>query len=140
MDCHRYLYSRHRPLRTRNAPRSRGSCQRTEEHHMAATKRTSGTVKATKTSGAAGAAKVTASAANGSRAKPAAPVVDEAGLRDLLVALRAAADGNLSVRLPERRSSLMGQIGAAFNDLMDTNSRATKELGRVARVVGREGR
>ena len=34
----------------------------------------------------------------------------------------------------------MGQIGAAFNDLVEMNARSTKELGRVARLVGREGR
>jgi HAMP domain-containing protein/CheY-like chemotaxis protein len=65
---------------------------------------------------------------------------DEESLRELLQALRAAKDGDFSIRLPERRSSLVGQIGAAFNDLMEVNGKATKELSRVARVVGREGR
>ncbi|MGQ0519688.1 MAG: response regulator [Actinomycetota bacterium] len=66
--------------------------------------------------------------------------VDEAALHELLRALRAAKDGDFSVRLPERRNTLLGQIGAAYNDLVALNATATKELGRVARLVGREGR
>ncbi|HET9444317.1 MAG TPA: HAMP domain-containing protein, partial [Acidimicrobiales bacterium] len=66
--------------------------------------------------------------------------VDEAALHDLLRALRAAKDGDFTVRLPQRRNTLMGQIGAAYNELVDLNAAATKELGRVARLVGREGR
>src|SRR5438309_11679172 len=34
----------------------------------------------------------------------------------------------------------MGQIGAAFNELVEMNARATRELSRVGRQVGREGR
>src|SRR5438477_8416166 len=92
------------------------------------------------------AAKVTAKAANGRRAAAdgrngaAANGTDEAALKELLRALQAAKNGDFSVRLPERRNTLMGQIGAAFNDLVEMNGRSTKELGRVARLVGREGR
>ena len=53
---------------------------------------------------------------------------------------RRRGDGDFSVRLPERRAGLIGQIGAAFNDLADTHARMTKELVRVSRVIGREGR
>src|SRR3954470_2689012 len=66
--------------------------------------------------------------------------VDEAALQELLYALRAAKDGNFAVRLPGRRTNLMGQIGAAFNELVEMNARATRELSRVGRQVGREGR
>ncbi|HUP69339.1 MAG TPA: HAMP domain-containing protein [Acidimicrobiales bacterium] len=66
--------------------------------------------------------------------------VDEAALHELLRALRAAKDGDFSIRLPERRNTLLGQIGAAYNDLIELNAASTKELGRVARLVGREGR
>src|SRR5688572_29123181 len=65
---------------------------------------------------------------------------DEATLTELLRVLRAAKDGDFSVRLPERRNTLMGQIGAAFNDLVDMNAKSTKELARIGRLVGREGR
>src|SRR3954468_868094 len=67
-------------------------------------------------------------------------VVDEAALQELLYALRAAKDGNFAVRLPARRTNLMGQIGAAFNEFVEMNARATRELSRVGRQVGREGR
>src|SRR4051812_13200349 len=66
--------------------------------------------------------------------------IDEAFLGELLQALRAAKEGDFSARLPERRTSLLGQIGVAFNDLMDVNARSTRELARVAKYVGREGR
>ncbi|MGI8683518.1 MAG: HAMP domain-containing protein, partial [Acidimicrobiales bacterium] len=66
--------------------------------------------------------------------------VDGAALQELLRALRAAKDGDFTIRLPQRRTSLMGQIGAAYNELVELNAAATKELGRVARLVGREGR
>src|SRR5438067_6330953 len=92
------------------------------------------------------AAKVAAKAADGRRAAAngrdgaAANGTDEAALKELLRALQAAKNGDFSVRLPERRNTLMGQIGAAFNDLVEMNGRSTKEVGRVARLVGREGR
>src|SRR5438067_1935435 len=93
-----------------------------------------------------GATKTAAKAADGRRAAAngrdgaAANGTDEAALKELLRALQAAKNGDFSVRLPERRNTLMGQIGAAFNDLVEMNGRSTKELGRVARLVGREGR
>src|SRR5690606_8677741 len=65
---------------------------------------------------------------------------DEAELVELLRALKAARDGDFSVRLPARRTTLIGQIGAASNELVEMNGRQTKELARVARRVGREGR
>ncbi|PLS75823.1 MAG: hybrid sensor histidine kinase/response regulator [Actinobacteria bacterium] len=82
-----------------------------------------------------------ARAGNGQRAAAGnGASADEAALHELLRALRAAKDGDFSVRLPERRNTLLGQIGAAYNDLIALNATATKELGRVARLVGREGR
>src|SRR5438132_1202195 len=65
---------------------------------------------------------------------------DEATLTEFLRVLRAAKDGDFSVRLPERRNTLMGQIGAAFNDLVEMNAKSTKELARIGKLVGREGR
>ena len=85
----------------------------------------------TRTAGAAG----TAATTNGDGG-----MADEAALHELLRALRAAKDGDFTVRLPQRRTTLMGQIGAAYNELVELNAATTKELGRVARQVGREGR
>src|SRR3954471_19206837 len=95
-----------------------------------------GTRAATRATSASGSkssnGRAAASSTNGS--------VDEGALRDLLDALLAVKDGNFSVRLSERRSTLMGQIGAAFNDLVEMNAKSTKELARIGRLVGREGR
>ncbi|MHB8436307.1 MAG: HAMP domain-containing protein, partial [Acidimicrobiales bacterium] len=66
--------------------------------------------------------------------------VDEAALRELLSALMAARAGDFSVRLPARTGRLMGEIGAAFNGLIEMNARSNRELARVARRVGRDGR
>ncbi|MCU1372774.1 MAG: hypothetical protein JWO68_60, partial [Actinomycetia bacterium] len=78
--------------------------------------------------------------ANGNAAVTTFQAPDEAALTELLRVLRAAKEGDFTVRLPERRINLMGQIGAAFNDLIEMTQRTTKELGRVGRLVGREGR
>ncbi|MGH3924009.1 MAG: HAMP domain-containing protein, partial [Pseudonocardiaceae bacterium] len=67
-------------------------------------------------------------------------MVDEADLRELLRALRAAKDGDFSVRLPQGRESLITQIGGAFNEVVELNAKVNKELGRVGRLVGRDGR
>src|SRR5207248_496789 len=42
--------------------------------------------------------------------------------------------------LPARRGSVMGEIAAVYNQMADTNARMAKELVRVSRVIGREGR
>ncbi|HET9732612.1 MAG TPA: HAMP domain-containing protein, partial [Acidimicrobiales bacterium] len=66
--------------------------------------------------------------------------VDEAFADDLLMALRQARSGDFSVRLRGRRGGLPGEIAAAFNDLIEINARSNRELARVARQVGRDGR
>ena len=42
--------------------------------------------------------------------------------------------------MPARRRDLMGDIANAYNELVDRNARMTKELMRIGRVIGREGR
>src|SRR3954470_606715 len=63
---------------------------------------------------------------NGStRERSSRPDVDEAALNDLLRALRAASDGDFSVRLPPRhRNPLLADIAVAFNAVVDRNARA----------------
>jgi HAMP domain-containing protein/CheY-like chemotaxis protein/signal transduction histidine kinase len=76
-------------------------------------------------------------AQNGSSADPSA----DPKLVELLQALQAAKDGDFSPRLPVRkRDGIYGEIAAAFNELVDGNSKMTKELVRVSSVIGREGR
>ena len=49
-------------------------------------------------------------------------------------------DGDFSLRLNARRRGILGQISSALNDVADRNHRMSKELARVSRVIGREGR
>ena len=66
--------------------------------------------------------------------------VDARALDELVDALDAARRGDFSVRLSRRRKGVLGEIAASFNDLSEHNERMTKELVRIARVIGREGR
>jgi methyl-accepting chemotaxis protein len=61
-------------------------------------------------------------------------------LEELLFALEALRDGDFSVRLNSRRRGLVGEISAVLNTVLDTSNKMTKELTRVSRVIGREGR
>jgi HAMP domain-containing protein len=83
---------------------------------------------------------VAKTATNGGKAKSNGGVPSEHALQQLLRALTAARDGDFSVRLPARRGSVMGEIAAVYNQMADTNARMAKELVRVSRVIGREGR
>ncbi|HZN89234.1 MAG TPA: HAMP domain-containing protein [Thermoleophilaceae bacterium] len=65
---------------------------------------------------------------------------DQAVLAEILEALVAARDGDFSRRLSRRRRGLIGEIGAAYNELVSMNAKMEKELGRMRRVIGREGR
>jgi len=84
-------------------------------------------------------------------AKPAAPAekptengafsaTDERALEAILGALNAAREGDFSVRLSARRRDVVGEVQAGVNELVEMNARMAKELQRLARVVGREGR
>ena len=60
--------------------------------------------------------------------------------RQLLAALRAVRKGDFSVRLPLDLEGIAGEIAEAFNDVVELNQRTAKELQRMSRVVGRDGR
>ena len=55
-------------------------------------------------------------------------------------ALRAAAGGDFSVRLPARRKDSIGALEAAYNQLAARNAALEAELVRVGQIIGREGR
>ena len=55
-----------------------------------------------------------------------------------VTALEAARDGDFSVRL--RADGPLAEVAAAFNTLVERNQQVTRELVRVSKVVGREGR
>ncbi|WP_414473717.1 HAMP domain-containing protein [Microvirga sp. M2] len=60
--------------------------------------------------------------------------------RLLLKVLRAFRKGDFSARLPSDLIGIDGEIAEAFNDIADLNQGLSKELDRVAKVVGKEGR
>ena len=72
---------------------------------------------------------------NGSRPKD-----NEVDTKQLLKALMAFKRGDFSARLPDEWTGLAGKIAGTFNDVIAINQRMTKELERIGRVVGKEGR
>ncbi|MBV8064426.1 MAG: HAMP domain-containing protein, partial [Actinobacteria bacterium] len=67
-------------------------------------------------------------------------VVSRAELDELLSALKAARDGDFAVRLPERGHGLGAELRHAFNEVADRREALAKEISRVGRAIGREGR
>src|SRR5512140_3758011 len=63
--------------------------------------------------------------------------VDEA---ELLLALTAFKQGNFAVRLPVEWTGIAGKISDTFNDVMERNQKMAKELERLSKVVGKEGK
>src|ERR1043166_487733 len=58
----------------------------------------------------------------------------------LLAALMAFKRGDFTARLPDDWTGVAGKIADTFNDVIEKNERLTKELDRIGRVVGKEGR
>jgi signal transduction histidine kinase/HAMP domain-containing protein/ActR/RegA family two-component response regulator len=58
----------------------------------------------------------------------------------LLSALMAFRRGDFSARLPDDWTGLPGKIADTFNAVIETNERMARELERIGRVVGKEGR
>jgi len=58
----------------------------------------------------------------------------------LLAALMAFKRGDFSARLPEDWVGVPGKIADTFNTVIETNQRMARELERIGRVVGKEGR
>ena len=58
----------------------------------------------------------------------------------LLAALHSLRDGDFSVRLPSDWLGVQGKIADVFNDIASANDRMARELDRVGRVVGKEGK
>src|SRR5947199_241444 len=58
----------------------------------------------------------------------------------LLGTLVAVKNGDFSVRLPVEWTGVDGKIADAFNDIIELNARMARELERVSKVVGKEGR
>ncbi len=65
---------------------------------------------------------------------------EDPALEELLRVLTAARDGDFTVRLRARRRDVVGEIQQRCNELIALNARQAKELARVSRIIGREGR
>src|SRR5437660_7968391 len=61
-------------------------------------------------------------------------------LNILLTALTALKKGDFSVRLPLEWTGVAGKVADAFNEVVELNQRMARELDRLSRVVGKEGR
>src|SRR5262245_31860 len=60
--------------------------------------------------------------------------------RLLLKTLTALKKGDFSVRLPSDWAGVNGKIADTLNDVIEINDRLVKEMERVSRVVGRDGK
>src|ERR1051326_2238858 len=58
----------------------------------------------------------------------------------LLTVLTAFKKGNFAVRLPVEWTGVAGRIADAFNDVIELNEKMARELERLSRVVGKEGK
>src|SRR5262249_1459094 len=73
---------------------------------------------------------------NGHDRVPTDPV-DDAKLLEVLTALR---HGNFAPRLPVKWTGVGGKVADTVNEIMDSNQRLARELERLARLVGKEGK
>ncbi|AUX44833.1 diguanylate cyclase [Sorangium cellulosum] len=81
-----------------------------------------------------------APSAEGTRAAPHVIEGDALDRRQLLLALTALKKGDFSVRLPLDWAGLDGKVADTFNDVVELNEKLAKELHRLSRVVGKEGK
>jgi HAMP domain-containing protein/signal transduction histidine kinase/CheY-like chemotaxis protein len=88
---------------------------------------------------AAGRRPATRTPAAAKQAVPDEPV-DPAALRELLIALTAVRDGNFKTRLSENKPGVLGEIATVFNEVVDRKLHLIRELERVRKVVGRDGK
>src|SRR5215471_17136627 len=68
------------------------------------------------------------------------PPLDHAFSRQLLLAMLAFRDGDLSVRMPSDLTGIDGKIADAFNEIAALNDRRARETARVSHSVGKEGK
>src|SRR3712207_349897 len=65
---------------------------------------------------------------------------DSLDAKQLLLALTAFKRGDFSARLPDDWTGVAGKVADTFNDVIAMNQRMARELDRISRVVGKEGR
>src|SRR6267142_426967 len=64
----------------------------------------------------------------------------EARSRQMLASMLAFRDGNFSARLPSDWDGIDGQIATAFNQAISYEDQLSREVERLSRIVGLEGR
>ncbi len=67
-------------------------------------------------------------------------VTDALDQRQLLHVLTAVRKGDFGARMPADQTGLAGKICDALNDIIERNEHLRDELGRISRVVGKEGK
>ena len=65
---------------------------------------------------------------------------EDVHLKMLLSALKAARRGDFTVRLRIRGNGVMGEIAEAFNDYVALNELRTREVVKVSKIIGQEGK
>jgi HAMP domain-containing protein/CheY-like chemotaxis protein len=65
---------------------------------------------------------------------------DSLDAKQLLKALTALRKGDFSVRLPEDSTGIAGKIADTLNEVIEMNEKMVRELERISRVVGKEGK
>ncbi|MDX6289338.1 MAG: hypothetical protein QOH42_1137, partial [Blastocatellia bacterium] len=65
---------------------------------------------------------------------------DSLNTKLLLKTLLAFKKGDFSARLPGDWTGEAGKIADTFNDIIELSDRTARELERVSRVVGKEGK
>ncbi len=58
----------------------------------------------------------------------------------MLKCLSAVQNGNFSVRLPSDWTGLEGKVADCLNEIIAANERMARELKRVSRMVGKQGK
>src|SRR5438270_704337 len=72
--------------------------------------------------------------------QPTASTNGDLDSKKLLHVLTGFKKGDFTVRLPLDWNGTAGKIADAFNDVVERNERMSKELERISRAVGKEGR
>src|SRR4051812_46186207 len=69
-----------------------------------------------------------------------APAVETNEMATLLSALNDLRKGKEGVRLPVEWTGVAGRVADSFNHVVEMNERMARELARLSRLVGKEGR
>ena len=118
--------------------RSAGGAKTTKRARPATAKATTAKATGARATGAKATAAKTKGPEKSGQPDPGSATPEAAALAQLTAALVAARDGDFKTRVPVRGPG--AEAAAAFNELAARNEHLAKELERVRRVVGREGR